>query len=79
LIREPVFVFGGTVEELRRTHPARRSARELVPAVYIEAMFRTTNDADNRAPSLPRPPMHSISSASGVHGPRKTIDKVTNS
>jgi len=48
LIREPVFVYGGTVEELRRTHQ-RALSRELVPAVYIEAMFKTTNDADNRA------------------------------
>ena len=47
LIREPVFVYGSTVEELRRTHQ-RALSRELVPAVYIEAMFITTNDADNR-------------------------------
>ena len=48
LIREPVFVFGATLDELRRTH-ARALSRELVPALYIEPMFSTTNDADNRA------------------------------
>lgn len=45
LIREPVFVLGGTLEELRRTHQ-RALSRELRLAIY--------------------------------HGPRKTIDKVTN-
>ncbi len=63
LIREPVFVYGGTVEELRRTH-LRALSRELVPAVYIEAMFKTANDADNRAASPPHRPMRWISSAS---------------
>ena len=48
LIREPVFVYGATLEELRRTHQ-RALSRELVPAIYIEPMFKTTNDADNRA------------------------------
>src|SRR5436190_14481168 len=46
LIREPVFVYGGTLEELRRTHQ-RALSRDLVPAIYIEPMFTTTNDADN--------------------------------
>jgi hypothetical protein len=77
LIREPVFVYGATLEELRRTHQ-RALSRELVPAIYIEPMFTTTNDADNRA---------AVAAASsealdfvgiGVHGPRKTIDKVVN-
>ena len=43
-----MFVFGATLEELRRTH-LRALSRELVPAIYIEPMFKTTNDADNRA------------------------------
>ena len=41
LIREPVFVYGATLEELRRTHQ-RALSRELVPAIYIEPMFKTT-------------------------------------
>ena len=78
LIREPVFVYGGTVEELRRTHQ-RALSRELVPAVYIEAMFKTTNDADNRAAFAAAPTDALDFVGIGVHGPRKTIDKVTNS
>jgi hypothetical protein len=77
LIREPVFVYGGTVEELRRTHQ-RALSRELVPAVYIEAMFKTTNDADNRAAFAAAPTDALDFVGIGVHGPRKTIDKVIN-
>ncbi len=77
LIREPVFIYGGTVEELRRTH-LRALSRELVPAVYIEAMFSTTNDADNRT-AFAAAPVDTLDFVGlGVHGPRKTIDKVVN-
>jgi hypothetical protein len=78
LIREPVFVYGATVEELRRTHQ-RALSRELVPAVYIEAMFKTANDADNRAAFAAAPTDALDFVGIGVHGPRKTIDKVINS
>ena len=78
LLREPVFVYSGTVEELRRTHQ-RALSRELVPAVYIEAMFKTTNDADNRAAFAAAPADALDFVGIGVHGPRKTIDKVINS
>ena len=78
LIREPVFVYGGTVEELRRTH-LRALSRELVPAVYIEPMFKTTNDADNRAAFAAAPTDAMDFVGIGLHGPRKTIDKVINS
>jgi len=77
LIREPVFVYGGTVDELRRTHQ-RALSRELVPAVYIEAMFTTTNDADNRS-AFAAAPVDALDFVGvGVHGPRKTVDKVVN-
>ena len=77
LIREPVFVYGATLEELRRTHQ-RALSRELVPAIYIEPMFITTNDADNRAAVLAAAPEALDFVGIGVHGPRKTIDKVVN-
>ncbi|MDI1284757.1 MAG: DUF2000 domain-containing protein [Reyranella sp.] len=77
LIREPVFVLGGTLEELRRTHQ-RALSRELKPAIYIEAMFTTTNDADNRAAFAAASPDALDFVGVGVHGPRKTIDKIVN-
>jgi hypothetical protein len=78
LLREPVFVYGATLEELQRTH-VRALSRELVPAVYIEPMFKTTNDADNRAAFAAAPADALDLVGVGVHGPRKTIDKVVNS
>jgi hypothetical protein len=77
LIREPVFVFGGTLDELRRTHQ-RALSRELVPAIYIEPMFTTTNDADNRAAVAACDSEALDFVGVGVHGPRKVIDKVVN-
>lgn len=78
LIREPVFVYGGTVEELRRTHQ-RALSRDLVPAIYIEAMFGTANDADNRAAVAAATADALDLVGVGVHGPRKIVDKVINS
>jgi hypothetical protein len=78
LIREPVFVYGATLEELRRTHQ-RALSRDLVPAIYIEAMFSTSNDADNRTAVAAAPADALDFVGLGVHGPRKTIDKVVNS
>jgi hypothetical protein len=72
-----VFVYGATLEELRRTHQ-RALARELVPAIYIEPMFKTTNDADNRAAVAAAASDALDFVGIGVHGPRKTIDKVVN-
>lgn len=77
LIREPVFIYGATLEELRRTH-LRALSRELVPAIYIEPMFATTNDADNRAAVAAAPADALDFVGVGVHGPRKTIDKIVN-
>jgi hypothetical protein len=53
--------------------------REPVPAIYIEPMFKTTNDADNRAALAAAAPDALDFVGIGVHGPRKTIDKVVNS
>ena len=50
-----------------------------MPAVYIEAMFKTTNDADNRT-AFAAAPVDALDFVGiGVHGPRKVIDKVVNS
>lgn len=78
LTREPIFVLGGSLDELRRTHQ-RALSRELVPAVYIEEMFKTANDDDNRA-AFAAAPIEALNFVGiGVHGPRKIVDKVINS
>ncbi len=77
LVREPVFVYGATLDELRRTHQ-RALSRALRPAAYIEEMFKTTNDTDNRA-AFAAASVDSLNLVGiGIHGPRKTIDKVIN-
>jgi len=48
MIREPVFVYGATSAELARTH-GRALNRGIRFAIYTEPLFKTTNDADNRA------------------------------
>lgn len=78
LVREPVFVYGASQDELRRTHQ-RALSRALRPAIYIDAMFKTTNDADNRAAVAAAPADALDFVGIGVHGPRKAIDKVVNS
>lgn len=78
LIREPVFVYGATPDELRRTHQ-RALGRSLRPAIYIEEMLKTANDYDNRA-AFAAAPVDALNIVGiGLHGPRKTIDKVINS
>jgi hypothetical protein len=77
LIREPMFVYGATLEELQRTHQ-RALSRELVPAIYIEPMFATTNDSDNRAAVAAANSEALDLVGVGIHGPRKVVDKVVN-
>ena len=64
LIREPVLVYGATLDELRRTHQ-RALSRELVPAIYIERMFETPMMPTTAPPWRLLPPMRWTWSASG--------------
>jgi len=77
LIREPVFVYGGTSAELSRTHQ-RAITRALRVAIYTEPLFRTTNDFDNRAEVAQHQTEALDLVGLGLHADRKTIDKVVN-
>lgn len=76
LIREPVFVYGATAAELTRTHQ-RAITRDLRVAIYTEPLFKTSDDAANRAEVA----LHTTETLDlvglGLHADRKTIDKVT--
>ena len=76
LIREPVFVYGGTSAELVRTHQ-RAITRALRVAIYTEPLFRTTDDFTNRAAVAAHPTEALDLVGLGLHADRKTIDKVT--
>jgi hypothetical protein len=75
MFRQPVLVYGATAAELSTVH-ARAMARQLDVGVYIEEMFKTGNDDDNRAAVQ-------AADASGlplvglaVYSPRNALDKV---
>jgi hypothetical protein len=76
LIREPVFVYGGTSAELARTHQ-RAITRDLRVAIYTKPLFKTVDDIANRAEVA----LHATEALDlvglGLHADRKTIDKVT--
>jgi hypothetical protein len=77
LLREPVFVFGGEADTLRRTYE-RAVSRGLVFAIYTRELFATSNDGDNRASVAATPSAGLDLVGLGLHGERKIIDKVVN-
>ncbi|HVY99887.1 MAG TPA: DUF2000 domain-containing protein [Dongiaceae bacterium] len=77
LVREPIFIYGADAAEIRRSYERARN-RALDFAIYTEPLFKTTNDADNRA-SVAACTREQLDLAGlGLHADRKIIDKVTN-
>jgi hypothetical protein len=77
LVREPVFIYGADSAELARTHQ-RALSRTLRVAVYTAALFKTSNDIDNRAAVADRPTEALDLVGLGIHAERKIVDKVIN-
>jgi hypothetical protein len=75
MFRQPVLVYGATPAELGVIH-ARAMARQLDVAVYIEEMFKTGNDDDNRAAVRAADPSALPLVGLAVYGPRNALDKV---
>lgn len=75
MFRQPVLVYGATAEELASVHE-RALARQLDVAVYIEEMFKTGNDDDNRAAVLAADPAALPLVGLAVYGPKNPMDKV---
>ena len=78
MFRQPVLVYGATAAELGAIH-ARAMARHLDVAVYIEEMFKTGNDEDNRAAVLAADASSLPLVGLAVYGPRNALDKVLKS
>src|SRR5215467_2174170 len=76
MIREPIFVYCATSVELTRTH-GRAVNRGMRFAIYTEPLFKTTNDADNRASVAATSTAALDLVGLGLHADRKTIDKIT--
>lgn len=77
LVREPIFIYGADLAELTRTHQ-RATSRNLRFAIYTDALFKTSNDHDNRAAVAARAADQLDLAGIGLHADRKTIDKVVN-
>jgi hypothetical protein len=77
LVREPVFVYGGDAGDLARTHQ-RALSRGLRIAIYTAPLFKTSNDADNRASVAGNATSELDLVGIGLHAERKIIDKVIN-
>jgi len=74
MFRQPVLVYGATGEELSELH-ARAVSRNLDVAVYIEEMFKTGNDDDNRAVVLAADADALPLVGLAVYGPKNALDK----
>jgi hypothetical protein len=74
MFRQPVLVYVASAAELGEVH-ARAVSRDLSVAVYIEEMFKTGNDEDNRAVVLAADPDTLPLVGLAVYGPKNALDK----
>lgn len=74
MLGHPVIVLTGDRAAMRR---ALRRARErgLPTAIYIDAMFATGTDHDNRATVRAVPTAELIPAGLGIFGPRRDLDR----
>jgi hypothetical protein len=75
MFRQPVLVYTATAAELRTVHE-RALARQLDVGVYIDEMFKTGNDGDNRAAVRAVAVTDLDLVGLAVYGPRNALDKV---
>lgn len=77
IFNQPVFVYEASAEHLQRTR-ARLDNREVKAALYVEDMFVTNNDVDNRATivSIKSEDMKIVGLA--FRAPSKIFDKIVN-
>jgi hypothetical protein len=75
MFRQPVLVYAASAQALSGAH-ARALARELDTAVYIEEMFKTGHDADNRAAVRAVATEEMALVGLVVYGPKNAVDKI---
>jgi len=75
LLRQPVLVFAGSRQSLRQVLDRARE-RDVRVAIYTEDLFRTGNDADNRAAvaAVARADLDVV--GIGLYAPRNIVDKI---
>jgi hypothetical protein len=75
MFRQPVLVHTAGAEALASAH-GRALARALDVAVYIEDMFKTGHDADNRAAVRAVAAGEMALVGLAVYGPKNAVDKI---
>jgi hypothetical protein len=75
LIRQPVLIFAANLEELVRTL-ARAGERGVLTCVYTSALFRTSNDVDNRAAVATFKTDELDLVGLSLHADRKEVDRI---
>jgi hypothetical protein len=75
MFRQPVLVYAADARALGSTH-GRALARDLDIAVYIEDMFKTGHDLDNRATVLAVTAQEMPLAGLAVYGPKNAVDKI---
>lgn len=75
MFRQPVLVYAAGSQDLARVHE-RALARGLDLAVYIEDMFKTGNDEDNRATVLAVTADAMPLVGLALYGPKNALDKI---
>jgi len=75
LVGQPILIYGADAPALLRALE-RALARNVVPALYTEDMFKTTHDEANRAAvkAVARPDLNLAGMA--VRAERKVVDKI---
>ncbi|MFC4909829.1 DUF2000 family protein [Actinomadura gamaensis] len=76
MLGQPVLVYTASAEQLASVHARVLTRADISEAVYIEDMFKTGNDADNRATVLARAAGDLPLVGVAVHGPRNPVDKI---
>lgn len=75
MFRQPVLVYAAGSQDLGRVHE-RALTRGLDLAVYIEDMFKTGNDEDNRATVLAVTADAMPLVGLALYGPKNALDKI---
>lgn len=75
MFRQPVLVYAAGSQDLGRVHE-RALTRGLDLAVYIEDMFKTGNDEDNRATVLAVSADAMPLVGLALYGPKNALDKI---
>ena len=76
LLRQPVFVFEGSADELKRTYD-RAVSREINFCIFPNDIFATNNDDDNRGAVLKLNPEEFNLVGLAFHTDAKIADKIT--